>query len=57
MNNPKPLIIIIWACQEMMPWMSMELIGSVDVSWQDFGLQVGQITADFSCPDHKSDPA
>jgi hypothetical protein len=31
----------------MMAWMSMELIGSVYVSWQDFGSQVGQITADF----------
>ena len=27
----------------------MELIGSVDVIWWDFGSQVGQITADF-CP-------
>jgi hypothetical protein len=27
----KPLIIIICTCQEMMAWMSMELIGSVDV--------------------------
>jgi hypothetical protein len=33
--------------RDMMAWMSMELIGSVDVSWQDFGSQVGQITADF----------
>jgi hypothetical protein len=49
MNNPKPLIISIGTCQEMMAWMSMELIGSVDVSWQDFGSQVGQITADV-CP-------
>jgi hypothetical protein len=24
-------IIIIWTCQEMMVWMSMELIGSLDV--------------------------
>jgi hypothetical protein len=31
--TPKPLIIIIWACQEMMACMSMELIGSVDVIW------------------------
>jgi hypothetical protein len=30
---PKPLIIIIWTCQEMMAWMSLELIGSVDVIW------------------------
>ncbi len=50
MTTSKPLIIIIWACQEMMAWMSMELIGSVDVSWQDFGLQVGKITADFVMP-------
>ncbi len=47
MTNPKPLIIIIWTCQEMMTWMSMELIGSVDVIWWDFGSEVGQITADF----------
>jgi hypothetical protein len=50
MTTPKPLIIIIWTCQEMMAWMgwtSMELIGSVDVIWWDFGLEVGQITADF----------
>jgi hypothetical protein len=34
MTNPKPLIIIIWACQEMMAWMSMGLIGSsMDVIW------------------------
>jgi hypothetical protein len=61
MTNPKPLIIIIWACQEMLAWMSMELIGSVDVSWswQDFcSQQVGQITSDF-CHVHttKSDTA
>jgi hypothetical protein len=30
---PKPLIIIIWTFQEMMAWMSLELIGSVDVIW------------------------
>jgi hypothetical protein len=48
MTNPKQFIIIIGTCQEMMAWMGMELIGSVDVSWQDFGSQqVGQITADF----------
>jgi hypothetical protein len=29
MTTPKPLISIIWTCQEMMTWMSMELIGSV----------------------------
>jgi hypothetical protein len=27
--------------------MSMELIGSVDVIWWDFGSEVGQITADL----------
>jgi hypothetical protein len=27
MTNPKPFIIIILTCQEMMAWMSMELIG------------------------------
>jgi hypothetical protein len=31
MTNPKPLIVIIGTCQEMMAWMSMELIGSMDV--------------------------
>jgi hypothetical protein len=46
-TSPKPLIIIIWTCQEMMVWMSMELIGSVDVIWWDFGSNVGQITADY----------
>jgi hypothetical protein len=29
MTTPKPLINIIWTCQEMMVWMGMELIGSV----------------------------
>jgi hypothetical protein len=53
MTNPKPLIIIIWTCQEMMAWMGMELIGSMDVILQDFGTKVGQITAYFkSHPDH-----
>jgi hypothetical protein len=49
MTTPKPLIIIVWTCQEMMAWigwMSTELIGSVNVIWWDFGLEVGQITAD-----------
>jgi hypothetical protein len=33
-NQPKTtMIIILWACQEMMAWMSMELIGSMDVIW------------------------
>jgi hypothetical protein len=31
----------------MMTWMSMELIGSVDVIWWDFGSEVGQTRADF----------
>jgi hypothetical protein len=31
MTTPKPLIITIWTWQEMMVWMSMELIGSMDV--------------------------
>jgi hypothetical protein len=48
MTFPKPLINIIWTCQEMMVWMSMELIGSVDVILSDFGLKVGQLVAD-SC--------
>jgi hypothetical protein len=45
MTTPKPLIIIISTCQEMMAWMSIELIGSVDVMdviWYDFGSEVGQ---------------
>jgi hypothetical protein len=34
MTNPKPfIIIIILTCQEMMAWMSMELIGFMDVAW------------------------
>jgi hypothetical protein len=37
MTTPKPLIIIIWTCQEMMVWMSMELIGPMDVIRSDFG--------------------
>jgi hypothetical protein len=47
MTTPKPLIIIIWTCQEMMAWMSMELICSVDVGCHLVGFEVGQITADF----------
>jgi nucleoside diphosphate kinase len=47
MTTPNPLIIIIWTCQEMMTRMSMELIGSVDVIWWNFGSEVGQIRADF----------
>jgi hypothetical protein len=44
MTTPKPLInIIISTCQEMMVWMSMELIGSVDVILSDFGLKVGEL--------------
>jgi hypothetical protein len=31
MITSKPVIIIIWACQEMMAWMSMEIIVSMDV--------------------------
>jgi hypothetical protein len=47
MTNPKPLINIIWTCQEMMVCMGMELIGSVDVILSDFGLKVAQpIVAD-----------
>jgi hypothetical protein len=42
MTNPKPLIIIIWACQEMMSWMSMGLIVCMNVIWHDFGSKVGQ---------------
>jgi hypothetical protein len=33
MTNPKPFIIIILTCQEMIAWMSMELIGFMDVAW------------------------
>jgi hypothetical protein len=35
MTTSKPLISIIWTCQEMMVWMSRELIGSMDVIWYD----------------------
>jgi hypothetical protein len=35
MTTSKPLIIIIWVCQEMMAWMSMDMVG------------LGQITADI----------
>jgi hypothetical protein len=42
------LIISIWTWQETMVWMSMELIGSMDVIWQDVGSkEVGQITGWF----------
>jgi hypothetical protein len=47
MTNPKPLIIILWTFQEMMAWMSMELIGSMDVIWQAISSEVGQIIANF----------
>jgi hypothetical protein len=41
MTTPKPLINIIWTCQEMMVWMSRELISSMDVIWYDgFGSEV-----------------
>jgi hypothetical protein len=51
MTTPKPLINIIWTCQKMMVWMSMELIGSVDVILSDFGLkEVGQLVADSVIP-------
>jgi hypothetical protein len=36
MTTPNPLIIIFWTCQEMMAWMSMELIFALwmlDVIW------------------------
>jgi hypothetical protein len=33
MTNSTQFIIIIWTWQEMMVWMSMELIGSLDVIW------------------------
>jgi hypothetical protein len=42
MTTPKPLIIIIWTCQEMMAWMSMELIGSVDVGCHLVGFWLGR---------------
>jgi hypothetical protein len=41
MTTSKPLIIIIWVCQEMMAWMSMDMVGSIDVTWLDFGPEVG----------------
>jgi hypothetical protein len=48
MTTPKPLIDIIWTYQEMMEWMSMQLMGAVDVHMVGFfGLEVGQIKADF----------
>jgi predicted ThiF/HesA family dinucleotide-utilizing enzyme len=47
MTTPKPLINIVWTCQEMMVWMSRELISSMDVIWYGFGSEVGQIKADF----------
>jgi hypothetical protein len=40
MTAQKPLIITILTCQKMMVLMSMELIGSVDVIWWDFGSEV-----------------
>jgi hypothetical protein len=44
MTSPrKPLIITIWTCKKMMAWMSMELIGCMDVIWKDFGSKVGQM--------------
>jgi hypothetical protein len=49
MTTPKPLINFIWTCQEMMGWMSRELIGSMDVIWYDFGPEVGQIMAADFC--------
>jgi hypothetical protein len=49
MITPKPLINFIWTCQEMMGWMSRELIGSMDVLiWYDFGTEVWQIMAVFA---------
>jgi hypothetical protein len=33
MTNPKPFIIIVWTYQEMMAWIRMEFIGSMDVAW------------------------
>jgi hypothetical protein len=42
MTTPKPFINIIWTCQEMMVWMSMEMLGSVDVIWWDFGWEIQQ---------------
>jgi hypothetical protein len=47
MTPPKPLIIIIWTCQEMMVWMSMELIGPMDIIRSDFGSEVGKIFPHF----------
>jgi hypothetical protein len=35
MATSKLLIIISWACQEMMEWMSIELVGSLDDLCQD----------------------
>jgi hypothetical protein len=33
---------MIWTCQKMMVWMSMEMLGSVDVIWWDFGWEMGK---------------
>jgi hypothetical protein len=58
MTTPKPLNIIIWECQEMMAWMSMDMVGSMDVIWLDFGPEVGKNHSCYlSSTDHKSDPA
>jgi hypothetical protein len=47
MTTSKPVITIIWACQEMMAWMSMELVGYFEVLSYDLGSEAWQITADF----------
>jgi hypothetical protein len=49
MTSPKPLIIIIWTCHEMMTWMRKELIGSLDVIMLILAIGSWQMTADF-CP-------
>jgi hypothetical protein len=43
MPTPKPLINIIWTCQEMMVWMSMELMESVDIIWYGYCGVIAQL--------------
>jgi hypothetical protein len=59
MTTPKPLIIIIRTCQEMMSWMRMQLIGFVDVIMLNFALwkMIGNFMNFTPACDHKSDPA
>jgi hypothetical protein len=42
----EPSIIFIWTYQDMMEWMSRILVGELAGADEDFGLEVGQLTAD-----------